>query len=179
VHMFPIGGRAKDATDRGHTVSPHPDGVEREYRVRPTAHGIDAAASAIALVGLLSPVAAHASFLPPELMGQAATYVAWFVIVCMPIAAIVLFWMVHVLPEKIAHKRHHPQTDAIKTLCLLSLAFGGLLWPLAWLWAYTKPVMYRLAYGTDRVEYHGPPGTATAEPAEDRRDNKADEGRPG
>ena len=29
---------------------------------------------------------------------------------------IVLFWMVHVLPEKIAHKRHHPQLEAIKTL---------------------------------------------------------------
>ena len=40
-----------------------------------------------------------------------------------------LFWMVHVLPEKIAHKRHHPQFEAIKTLCLLSLVFGGLLWP--------------------------------------------------
>jgi hypothetical protein len=44
-------------------------------------------------------------------------------------------WIVHVLPEKIAHKRHHPRRDAIQTLCLLSLVFGGLLWPLAWLWA--------------------------------------------
>ena len=58
--------------------------------------------------------------------------------------------MVHVLPEKIAHKRHHPQKDAIHTLCLLSLVFGGLLWPIAWLWAYTKPVGYRLAYGTEK-----------------------------
>ena len=37
-------------------------------------------------------------------------------------------------------------------LCLLSLAFGGLLWPLAWLWAYTKPVLHKMAYGTDIVE---------------------------
>ena len=44
----------------------------------------------------------------------------------------------HVLPEKIAHKRHHPQTEAIQVLCLLSLVFGGMLWPLAWLWAYTQ-----------------------------------------
>ena len=29
----------------------------------------------------------------------------------------------------------------IRTLCLLSLVFGGLLWPIAWLWAYTKPVL--------------------------------------
>jgi CBS domain containing-hemolysin-like protein len=42
--------------------------------------------------------------------------------------------------------------SAIQTLCLLSLVFGGLLWPLAWLWAYTKPVGYRSAYGTDKHE---------------------------
>jgi len=100
----------------------------------------------------LLPSLAHASFLPPEMMDTMATYVAWFVIIVMPIGAIVLFWLVHVMPEKIAEKRHHPQKDAIHTLCLLSLVFGGLLWPLAWLWAYTKPVSYRLAYGTDKHE---------------------------
>ncbi len=90
------------------------------------------------------------------MMDTMATYIAWFVIIVVPIGAIVLFWMVHVLPEKIAHKRHHPQRDAIHTLCLLSLVFGGLLWPIAWLWAYTKPVVYRAAYGTDKHDdyYH-------------------------
>jgi Protein of unknown function (DUF3302) len=74
----------------------------------------------------------------------------------MPIGGIVLFWLVHILPEKIAHKRHHPQRDAIQVLCLLSLVFGGLLWPIAWLWAYTKPAAYRIAYGTEKHEdyYH-------------------------
>jgi hypothetical protein len=114
------------------------------------------ATSALALFGLVFAPAAHASFLPPELMDKAATGVAWFVIIVMPIGGIVLFWLVHVLPEKIAHKRHHPQRDAIHTLCLLSLLFGGLLWPIAWLWAYTKPVAYRVAYGTEKHEdyYH-------------------------
>lgn len=96
------------------------------------------------------PAAAHASFLPPALMDSVSWGIAWFVLIVMPIGGIVLFWMVHVLPEKIAHKRHHPQKDAIQVLCLLSLVFGGLLWPIAWLWAYTKPVSYRLAYGTDK-----------------------------
>ncbi len=34
--------------------------------------------------------------------------------------------------------------------------FGGLLWPIAWLWAFTKPAAYRLAYGTEKHEdyYH-------------------------
>ena len=108
------------------------------------------AAAALAVAALGFSPGARASFLPPELMDKAAMGLAWFIIVVMPIAAIVLFWMVHVLPEKIAHKRHHPQTDAIKTLCLLSLVFGGLLWPLAWLWAYVKPTFYRAAYGTEK-----------------------------
>jgi hypothetical protein len=117
-----------------------------------------AAAARLVAAAWLSAVAApaHASFLPPEMMDSAAMGLAWFVIIVMPIGGIVLFWLVHVLPEKIAHKRHHPQRDAIHTLCLLSLAFGGLLWPIAWLWAYTKPIGYRLAYGTEKHEdyYH-------------------------
>ncbi len=109
-------------------------------------------AAALALVSLTYAPGAHASFLPPELMDKAAMGLAWFVIFFVPIGGIVLFWIVHVLPEKIAHKRHHPQRDAIQMLCLLSLVFGGLLWPIAWLWAYTRPVGYRAAYGTDKHE---------------------------
>lgn len=97
---------------------------------------------------------------------KVADVVVWVVILVVPAVAIYLFWMVHILPEKIAEKRGHPQTDAIKTLCLLSLVFGGLLWPLAWIWAYSKPVMYKLAYGTDRVEHHGGP-TSLAPDRED------------
>lgn len=107
-------------------------------------------AAIFCIATLAHPASAHASFLPPDLMDSVAMGVAWFVIVVIPIGAIVLFWMVHVLPEKIAHKRHHPQADAIHTLCLLSLVFGGMLWPFAWLWAYMKPVAYRSAYGTDK-----------------------------
>ncbi len=99
---------------------------------------------------LTLPGVAHASFLPPEVMDTAAMYLAWFIVFAVPIGGIVLFWMVHVLPEKIAHKRHHPQRDAIQVLCLLSLVFGGLLWPIAWLWAYTKPTLHRMAWGTDK-----------------------------
>jgi CBS domain containing-hemolysin-like protein len=105
-------------------------------------------AAAVGLSAVAAP--ASASFLSGEALDAAATYIAWFVVCIVPIALIVLFWMVHVMPEKIAAKRHHPQKDAIHTLCLLSLVFGGLLWPFAWLWAYTKPVGYRLAYGTEK-----------------------------
>jgi len=71
------------------------------------------------------------------------------------VIGIVLFWLVHIMPEKIAHQRNHPQFEAIRTLCLLSLVFGGLLWPIAWVWAYSKPVMHKLAYGTDQGDHGG------------------------
>ena len=93
------------------------------------------------------------SFLSPELEDSLATFLALFVIFIVPIVLITLFWLVHILPEKIAHNRHHPQFEAIRTLCLLSLVFGGLLWPFAWIWAYTKPVMHKLAYGTDKASH--------------------------
>ena len=108
-----------------------------------------ATVSAFLLV-VWNPRVAHASLLSPELEDTLATIIALVVLFIVPVVLIVLFWMVHVLPEKIAHKRHHPQFEAIRTLCLLSLAFGGLLWPLAWLWAYSKPVFYKMAYGTDQ-----------------------------
>ena len=95
---------------------------------------------------------AHASFLSGEALDTAADVLAVVVLILVPVVAIVIFWLVHILPEKFAHKRHHPQRDAIQVLCLLSLVFGGLLWPLAWLWAFTKPVGYRAAYGTDKHE---------------------------
>ena len=146
--------------------------------MKPNPRALDAAtpahhASRAVVVGLLAvawslvgPSAAHASLLSPEAEDAMATYIAIFALCFVPIVLIVLFWMVHVLPEKIAHKRHHPQLEAIKTLCLLSLVFGGLLWPIAWLWAYTKPVGYKLAYGTDKspdyFKEHGLPEPESA-----------------
>ena len=105
-----------------------------------------------ALAAALAAPPAAASLLSGDLLDTVADWLALIVLFVVPCVVIVLFWIVHVLPEKIAHKRHHPQRDAIQTLCLLSLVFGGLLWPLAWLWAYTKPVAYRAAYGTDKHE---------------------------
>lgn len=116
-------------------------------------------------VMLAAPREAHASLFPPAVEDKLATFLAIVVLFVVPIVLIVLFWMVHILPEKIAHKRHHPQFEAIRTLCLLSLVFGGLLWPLAWLWAYSKPVVYKMAYGTDTLRHDGEEGPhAVAEP---------------
>jgi CBS domain containing-hemolysin-like protein len=102
---------------------------------------------------LLHPASAHASIFHGETLDKVANAMAWVVLAVVPAVAIAAFWLVHILPEKVAEKKQHPQAAAIQCLCLLSLFFGGLLWPLAWLWAYSKPVMYKLAYGTDRVPH--------------------------
>src|ERR1700741_4069331 len=112
----------------------------------------------VALTFLAIPSRAHASFLHGETLDTVADVVAWFAFIIVPPVLIGVFLLVHILPEKVAEKRRHPQLPAIKCLCLLSLCFGGLLWPIAWLWAYTKPVLHKMAYGTDVDEslgHHG------------------------
>jgi Protein of unknown function (DUF3302) len=112
----------------------------------------------IAFAFLALPSSARASIFHGETLDSIANGISWVVLIIGPIIGIAIFWLVHILPEKIAHKKMHPQTRAIQCLCLLSLCFGGLLWPIAWLWAYTKPVLHKMAYGTDVDEslgHHG------------------------
>jgi hypothetical protein len=109
---------------------------------------------ALVALALLAPMSADASFLSGDALDTMANVLSWIVLAIVPLVAIAVFWYVHILPEVIAEKRHHPQKDSIKVLCILSLFFGGMLWPFAWLWAYTKPVIYRAAYGTDRHDDH-------------------------
>jgi CBS domain containing-hemolysin-like protein len=104
------------------------------------------------LLAMLVAPAAQASFLQGEALDTMANVLAWVILLVVPVGFIAIFWLVHVLPEKIAAKRHHPNKDAIHVLCLLSLVFGGMLWPIAWLWAYTRPVGHKLAFGTDKHE---------------------------
>ena len=99
---------------------------------------------------LFFPSLTHASFLPPDLIDGFANILSWIVLIVMPIGLIAAFWYAHILPDTIAKKRQHPQRDAIHALCVLSLFVGGLLWPFAFLWAYTRPTMYKLAYGDDK-----------------------------
>lgn len=119
----------------------------------------------IAFAALMLSQSAHASLFQGETLDKVAGAVSWVALIVAPITLISLFWLVHILPEKVAEKKHHPQTKAIQVLCLLSLAFGGLLWPVALLWAYSKPVLYKMAYGNDVVRHDaaGPESTQTAQ----------------
>jgi len=130
-------------------------------------------AAIVFLAALAAAAPAHASLFSGDTLDFVADILAWVVLVIAPVIAITVFWLVHILPEKIAEQRHHPQAPAIKTLCLLSLVFGGLLWPLAWLWAYSKPVLYKMAYGTDEVKHGEEPEAAVAAPGPTEAPNEA------
>ncbi|HWM23687.1 MAG TPA: DUF3302 domain-containing protein [Chthoniobacterales bacterium] len=132
--------------------------------VRSRSHG-NALLPLILLGAALLPQSAQASLFKGEALDSVANGISWVAIVIAPIIGITLFWLVHILPEKIAHKRKHPQTRLIQCLCLMSLVFGGILWPLAWILAYSKPVLHKLAYGTDVDESlaHDDHGEATVD----------------
>ena len=117
--------------------------------------GVEVLVRAGLVLSLVIASRAEASMFSGEALDKVADIMAIVVLIVVPIVAIVVFWLVHVLPERFAEKRHHPQAAAIQTLCLLSLVFGGLLWPIAWLWAFTRPVAFKAAYGTEKHEsYH-------------------------
>jgi CBS domain containing-hemolysin-like protein len=142
------------------------DSRKQRMTPKPQSRARAALALSLATAGALGSGAARASMFAGDALDTAADVLAWVVLIVVPIIGIVLFWLVHILPEKVAEQKRHPQAKAIQVLCLLSLVFGGLLWPLAWLWAYSKPVMYKLAYGTDVADHEHGDRTAEASAAE-------------
>jgi hypothetical protein len=76
------------------------------------------------------------------------------------LAAVVAIWLaLGMLPGRIARQRGHPQADAIAVAGWWGVITLGILLPLAWIWAYTKPVA-RPSAASD-----APAGTADAERA--------------
>jgi Protein of unknown function (DUF3302) len=44
------------------------------------------------------------------------------------------------LPGQLAQKWGHPQASAINAMSWIGIATGGLLWPVAFIWAFTTPL---------------------------------------
>jgi len=58
------------------------------------------------------------------------------------IVAVVAIWVIlGMLPGRIARERNHPQADAINMCGWWGVLSMGILTPLAFIWAYTKPVV--------------------------------------
>jgi len=63
-----------------------------------------------------------------------------FVVFAILIAiSVVLVVSLGQLPGRLARKWHHPQAAAVNVAGWVGLATGGLLWPLALIWAFWTP----------------------------------------
>ena len=60
-----------------------------------------------------------------------ALFLCFFVVIALFYGIIVI----HDIPYEIAHKRHHPHSDAIHVAGWVSLFTLHVLWPFLWIWA--------------------------------------------
>ena len=72
-------------------------------------------------------------------MIDAFDIIAFAVFGILLVAAVVIVVTLGSLPGQIAHKRGHPQAAAVTVAGWLGLVTGGILWPLALIWAFLKP----------------------------------------
>jgi uncharacterized protein DUF3302 len=63
-----------------------------------------------------------------------------FVVLAVLIAAgVIIVVSLGQLPGRLARKWDHPQAAAINATSWIGLATGGVLWPVAFIWAFVKP----------------------------------------
>jgi hypothetical protein len=65
-----------------------------------------------------------------------AAFVVFALLIC---AAVIIVVNVGKLPGELARKWGHPQAAAIGAMGWVGMATGGLLWPIALIWAFTTP----------------------------------------
>jgi hypothetical protein len=73
-------------------------------------------------------------------MIDAFDIIAFAVFGILLVAAVVIVVTLGSLPGQIAHQRGHPQAAAITVAGWLGVATMGIIWPLALIWAFLKPV---------------------------------------
>ncbi len=64
---------------------------------------------------------------------------ALIVLIVLVAAGIAIWAILGMMPGRIARERNHPQADAINVCGWWGVITMGLLLPIAWIWAYTKP----------------------------------------
>jgi ABC-type Mn2+/Zn2+ transport system permease subunit len=66
------------------------------------------------------------------------------------------------LPGQLARKWGHPQAAAINATSWLGIATGGLLWPVAFIWAFMTPITRPAAGPGDDQQPPSPEGNLAA-----------------
>jgi len=64
---------------------------------------------------------------------------AWIVLIVLVATVLVAFIVLAMLPGRIAAQREHPQAEAINVAGWLGALAMGIFWPLALVWAFTRP----------------------------------------
>ena len=76
-----------------------------------------------------------------------------FIVIAVLLAvAAVAVAMLGAMPGKIARRRAHPQAEAINVCGWLGIITLGLAWPVAFVWAYTRPAGGGMGQGNAGVE---------------------------
>lgn len=74
---------------------------------------------------------------------------AWVVLIVILVAALVVWFVLAMLPGRIARQRGHPQADAINICGWLGALAFGIFWPVAMIWAFTRPSVVRAVDDSD------------------------------
>jgi drug/metabolite transporter (DMT)-like permease len=74
---------------------------------------------------------------------------ALIVLLVLLVAAVALWVVIGMLPGRIARGRDHPQADAINVCGWFGVLTMGLLCPLAFIWAHTKPTCTNSQHAAD------------------------------
>ena len=64
---------------------------------------------------------------------------ALLILIVLIAAAVGIWILLGMMPGKIARQRNHPQADAINVCGWWGVITMGILMPVAFIWAYTKP----------------------------------------
>jgi hypothetical protein len=64
---------------------------------------------------------------------------AFLVFAVLLFVAVIIIVSLGRLPGQLARKWGHPQAPAINALSWIGIATGGLLWPIAFVWAFVTP----------------------------------------
>jgi hypothetical protein len=75
---------------------------------------------------------------------------AFVVFVVLVLVGVIVVVSLGKLPGQLARKWDHPQAAAINAMSWIGIATGGLLWPIAFIWAFTSPFGTRSAIKDDR-----------------------------
>jgi len=83
-------------------------------------------------------------------MVDAFDIIAFFVFAVLIAVAVIVIVLLGQLPGQIAKKRGHPQAAAITVAGWLGLATLGILWPIAFIWAFLNPISFTKTKQEDR-----------------------------